>query len=246
MAEKESCKMVDSSVASKVDQHFARALFSSNNTPSPVPVLKTPSLPSFPPAATTIPTPTATATVAAYNMTNSQQAPSKVPQIHHQIYPTPKYQSSYPAIPQHQPPSYSAIPQYQPPSYPAVPSYPVPVIAPAASPAFPPPAQAWPHLPPRAKDKGLIVLPQFSNYLMHPEVDLFSDIPRLPGENLTDEENFESYSNHLESEDGETWLWPAVGLLNHHQPPALAQSVVDELKLTDQELDNILELKGEL
>lgn len=98
--------------------------------------------------------------------------------------------------------------------------------------------------------------PEFSQFLFHPEVDAFKDIPRLLGETIGNEEVVPEQCPSFTEQWGEPW--PATTstqtnkeVIGHASymtspPSSQAAAVVDSLRLTDQELDGILELKGEI
>ena len=79
-------------------------------------------------------------------------------------------------------------------------------------------------------------------------MDSFKDIPRLPGERA------ERDVSVLEWYDVEEWTWVYIPELNadparpspNTSSPIARPSPIDDLHLTDQELDGILELKGEI
>lgn len=130
-------------------------------------------------------------------------------------------------------------------------------------PPFQPSGPGWyPNLPehhpaPRMKNNngGGYVYPEFSQFLFHPEVDSFKDIPRLPGETVGSEELVQDVFPHFNEQWGEPLpttstsdttkdIFAHVSLMS--PPSSQAAAVMDSLRMTDQELDGILELKGEI
>lgn len=108
----------------------------------------------------------------------------------------------------------------------------------------PQPPQALPH------HRGGLVYPEFSQFLFHPEVDAFKDIPRVPGESVGDGEVNQSpvVMGPLTEQRGQTWAnvpeREMFGNVSYVSPPSVqAAAVMDDLHLTDQELDGILELQ---
>ncbi len=98
--------------------------------------------------------------------------------------------------------------------------------------------------------------PEFSQTLFHPEVDAFKDIPRLPGESFANEEEEED-PTALQPPGVEqcSEAWSSVTTYDHmtytpdhmtYTPSPSGQAMIDDLRMTDQELDGILELKGEI
>lgn len=107
------------------------------------------------------------------------------------------------------------------------------------------------HPTPRCGTGGGIVYPEFAQYLFHPEVDSFKDIPRLPGETFGNEEAFPDDRNPmLLPHFTEKWGEPVNTQTSKESfmspPSSKAAAVVDRIRMTDEEMDGILELKGEI
>ena len=89
--------------------------------------------------------------------------------------------------------------------------------------------------------RGTIVYPEFVNHLVHPDVDSFKDIPKLPGQSNPPPSSVASFSfstitsNDLPSQE-KSPSPPAYSLLHS---PLQADSPVH---LSDEDLQQILEL----
>ena len=100
--------------------------------------------------------------------------------------------------------------------------------------------------------------------MFHPDVDSFKDIPRLPGDNYSEADLIPLPATDWCVEPP-TWPTPPLEgapaaegarypppphiearVGSAHPPPKNIQHVFDDLKMTEQELDNILVLKGEI
>lgn len=169
--------------------------------------------------------------------------PQALPPCHQYVVPAPYYR---------------AVPNMMIPLTPITPnSCMVGPMTPISPPSFHQrPIQGWyptEHRPPhmRPPSKGGFVYPEFSQFLFHPEVDSFKDIPLLPGESNSDEEQDTVVLQPLTEQSGESWVNLAAGDTYENAPyvsptTSRAASVMDDLRMTDQQLDDILELKGEI
>ena len=101
--------------------------------------------------------------------------------------------------------------------------------------------------------------PELSQFLFHPEVDAFKDIPRVPGDSISEDEipqDPAAMEQPLLEQCTETWsnngagrdVYGHVPHVPYEVPPPSAQAaaVMEDLRLTDQELDGILELQEEI
>lgn len=94
--------------------------------------------------------------------------------------------------------------------------------------------------------------PEYSgHFLYHPEVDSFRDVPRLPGEICCMRKRNDDIAHTGPAWNGATVLRHSHSydhLLSSPDPDVSKQllSVIDDIRMTDQELDSILELQGEI
>lgn len=146
----------------------------------------------------------------------------------------------------------------QPPAPCMLPAYPGPGWFPNfmdCHPPMQPPAIQHPVHYPVRKQKPPLIFPEFSNSIVQPEVESFSDVPRLPGESCSCA-NMDEHVTPIELFPEPIWMdtSSSPGVPQAPPPPPLPvavsstqlQALMDDLRMTDQELDSILELSGEI
>jgi hypothetical protein len=103
--------------------------------------------------------------------------------------------------------------------------------------------------------RGGFVYPELSRFLFHPEVDPFKDIPRVPGETVDTKEINVFPPGKEDIPVPGMWgnggtgrdIFAYVACMS---PPSAASAhaaaLLDTIRLTDEELDGILELQEEM
>lgn len=106
------------------------------------------------------------------------------------------------------------------------------------------------------KEKTSLVFPEFTNNVVQPEVNSFADAPKLPGEQCKCPGPSGSHATPTERIPELFWFDKSslIGGLQELPPPpppvsmssTKLQALMNELRMSDEDMDTILELTGEI